>query len=80
MQAPCLAQDLALSSVSWFAFCSAANTFSLFSLEIVGRTNCLLSFDMTWTAEQTKKLGGIDRQQGDLISHCLLLSNWEKVG
>jgi hypothetical protein len=33
--------------------------------EVLGRTNRLF-FDMTWTAEKTKKLGG-DTQQGDFI-------------
>jgi hypothetical protein len=45
---------------------------------VLGRTNLLFSFD-TWTAQKTKKLGGIGRQaptqQGDLISLLLFFQN-----
>jgi hypothetical protein len=40
------------------------------------KTNRLLSFYMTRTAYKTKKLGGTNRQQGDLIS----LISLKKIG
>jgi hypothetical protein len=36
--------------------------------EVLGKTNRIFSFDTTWTAQKTKKLGRTYRQQGNCIS------------
>jgi hypothetical protein len=55
--------------------------FLIFKQEIPGRTNLLLSFDMTRTARKTENLGDIHthRHQGDLIRFYLFLEI-RKVG
>jgi hypothetical protein len=46
--------------------------------EFLAKTNRLFSFDMTRTAQKTKKLGGnTDRQQDYLISFFLVFRNKE---